>query len=96
MRFVRRVLTGISLAVGFVAIAGATFFLWRYQVHLRLTDRQGGEPALPEPAGLDPSSALWPPAALSGDGAVGQSAAAFDNPAALAAIQEELRDAGPE
>jgi flagellar basal-body rod protein FlgG len=96
MRFVRRVLTGLSLAACLVAIAGATFFFSRYQVQLRVTDRQGGDPALPELAGFDQSSTLWPPAALSDDSAVDQSTPSSENPAALAAIQEELRDASPE
>jgi flagellar basal-body rod protein FlgG len=96
MRFVRRVLTGTSLAACLAAIAGATFFFWRYRVDVRVSDRQSGDLALPGLAGLDPSGTLWTPAALSDDSAVDQSTASFDNPAALAAIQEELRDAGPE
>jgi len=77
-----------------VAIAATAALALRHQIQLRFGDRQTRDLAEPDLGSIDPPGALWP--TTDSPDADAQPAAPVDNSAALAVIQNELRDATPE
>src|SRR5882724_5001065 len=96
MKVLGKLLFRILTVACLVAIAATAALALRHQIHLRFGDRPTSALAEPELGSIDPPGALWPTNDSPTADVGAQPSGPTENAAALAVIQNELRDSTPE